>query len=264
MQGIARVPTIYRGGLQRNAAESSIGKTEGLCMENLKSIIEALIFVSEAPLSAARIKDVLGDCEKSEIMETIRELVREYGDSQRGLHLEEVAGGFQFRTNPDMSSWVRKLKGTKPAALSQPAMETLAIIAYRQPVVKADIEKMRGVDVSGPLRGLLDKKLVKMVGRKDVPGKPMLYGTTKKFLEVFNLNDLSALPTLRELKELQEAHEAEESQSKSDTYDFEDLKWENSHEQEQESQDPPELPENSENRTEQSEDEIKKEESPDA
>jgi segregation and condensation protein B len=92
----------------------------------------------------------------------------------------------------------------KPAGLTPAALETLAVIAYRQPVVKADIDRFRGVDVSGSLKGLLEKKLVRVVGRKDVPGKPILYGTTKKFLEVFNLKDLAELPTLRELKELQE------------------------------------------------------------
>lgn len=107
-----------------------------------------------------------------------------------------------------MSVWIKRLKGGKPVVVSQAAMETLAIVAYRQPIVKADIERMRGVDVSGPLRGLLDKKLVRMVGRKDVPGKPILYGTTRKFLEVFNLKDLSELPTLRELRELQEIQDA--------------------------------------------------------
>ena len=187
-------------------------------MENLKNIVEALIFASDVPLSAGRIKDILGECEKSEITETIRGLVHEYEERQGGLYLQEVAGGFQFRTKPDLGAWIKKLKGTKPTALSQPAMETLAIIAYRQPVVKADIERMRGVDVSGPLRGLLDKKLVRMVGRKDVPGKPILYGTTKRFLEIFNLNDLSDLPTLRELKELQE--NKEEKQTQDDAQEF--------------------------------------------
>jgi segregation and condensation protein B len=88
--------------------------------------------------------------------------------------------------------------------LTPAAMETLAVVAYRQPVVKSEIDKIRGVDVSGSLRGLLEKKFVRIMGRKDVPGKPIIYGTTKKFLEVFNLKDLSELPTLRELKDLQE------------------------------------------------------------
>ncbi|MFB3924534.1 MAG: SMC-Scp complex subunit ScpB [Syntrophales bacterium] len=173
-------------------------------MESLKSIIEALLFASETPVSAARIKEVLDDIDRSIIVNTLQEIVREYEERKGGFYLQEVAGGFQFRTNPDFSVWIKKLKGGKPPALSPAAMETLAVVAYRQPVVKAEIDRVRGVDVSGPLRGLLEKKLVRMVGRKDVPGKPILYGTTKKFLETFNLKDLSELPTLRELKELQE------------------------------------------------------------
>jgi segregation and condensation protein B len=192
-------------------------------MENLKAIIETLIFASDAPLPVVRIRELLEDCERELITAAISELVKEYEDRQGGLLLQEVAGGYQFRTNPQWGAWVKKMKGGKPTALSQPALETLAIIAYRQPVVKADVERMRGVDVSGPLRGLLDKKLVKMVGRKDVPGKPMLYGTTKKFLEVFNLADLSELPTLRELKELQDAYEEQERQKRRDTSDSEEL-----------------------------------------
>ncbi len=192
-------------------------------MENLKAIIETLIFASDAPLPVARIREIIEDCERELITEALSELVKEYEDRQGGLLLQEVAGGYQFRTNPHWSAWVKKMKGGKPAALSQPALETLAIIAYRQPVVKTDIERIRGVDVSGPLRGLLDKKLVRMVGRKDVPGKPMLYGTTKRFLEVFNLPDLSELPTLRELKELQEAYEAEEKLKRQDASDSEEL-----------------------------------------
>jgi len=103
-----------------------------------------------------------------------------------------------------MSVWIKKLKGTKPATLSPAALETLAIVAYRQPIVKAEIETVRGVDVGAPLKGLLEKKLIRIVGRKDVPGKPIIYGTTKKFLEVFNLKELADLPTMRELKEITE------------------------------------------------------------
>ena len=103
----------------------------------------------------------------------------------------------------------KKIKRIQTASLSPASLETLAIVAYRQPIVKAEIESIRGVDVSAPLRGLLDKKLVRIVGRKDVPGKPMIYGTTRKFLEVFNLKDLSELPTLRELKELNQSQESD-------------------------------------------------------
>jgi len=171
-------------------------------MENFKSVIEALILASEAPLAMDKICLIMEGVERTEIKKNIEQLTAEYNERQGGIFLAEVAGGFQFRTRPEFSSWIKKLKGTKPASLSPAALETLAIVAYRQPLVKSEIESIRGVDVSAPLKGLLEKKLIRIVGRKDVPGKPIIYGTTKKFLEVFNLKDLSELPTLRELKEL--------------------------------------------------------------
>lgn len=182
-------------------------------MENIKAIIEALILASEAPVVLEKICLVLPEAEKTQIKETLDKLMAEYNERDGGICLQEVAGGFQFRTRPELGPWVKKLKGTKPASLSPASMETLAIVAYRQPLVKSEIESIRGVDVSYLLKGLLEKKLVRIVGRKDVPGKPIIYGTTKKFLEVFNLKDLSELPTLRELKELNEPQEASEELS---------------------------------------------------
>ena len=176
-------------------------------MENIQAIIEALVLVSETPLSMEKICAVLPEVEKSQVQEAIDKLIAEYEDRQSGICLQEVAGGYQFRTRVELANWVKKLRGSKTASLSPASLETLAIVAYRQPIVKAEIESIRGVDVSAPLRGLLDKKLVRIVGRKDVPGKPMIYGTTRKFLEVFNLKDLSELPTLRELKELNQSQE---------------------------------------------------------
>lgn len=176
-------------------------------MEKIKAVIEALIFASESPLAPEKIRPVLPDVEKTEIKEIIDQLVAEYNERQGGIILQEVAGGFQFRTNPEISQWVKKLKSTKPHSLSPQAMETLAIIAYKQPIVKSEIEDIRGVDVGGPLKGLLEKKLIRIVGRKDVPGKPIIYGTTRKFLEVFNLKDIMDLPNLRELRELNQQQE---------------------------------------------------------
>lgn len=173
-------------------------------MEEKKAIIEALVFAAETPLSVERIAEILEGTEKAQISAALRELSREYEDRKGGMELSAVAGGYQFRTRADLSGWVKKLRSAKPMGLSPAALETLAIIAYRQPVVKADIDRFRGVDAAGSLKGLLEKKLARIVGRKDVPGRPILYGTTRKFLEVFNLQDLSDLPTLRELKELQE------------------------------------------------------------
>jgi segregation and condensation protein B len=176
-------------------------------MNEMKAILEALLFASDAPLALDKIVDLFKDqgLVKTDIMAMLTNLREEHEKRQGGFCLQEVAGGYQFRTRSDLSSWVKRLKGIRTAILSPPAMETLAVIAYRQPVVKTEIDVVRGVDVGGVLKGLLDRKLVRIVGRKDVPGKPILYGTTKKFLEVFNLNDISELPTLRELKELQRA-----------------------------------------------------------
>jgi segregation and condensation protein B len=171
-------------------------------MEEKVAVIEALLFASETPLTAERMAEILPDTEKKEIVSHLEGLMREYEARGGGISLQEVAGGFQFRTRTDLALWIRKLKAGRPAILSPAAMETLAVVAYRQPLVKSEIDRIRGVDVSGALKGLLDKKIVRIVGRKDVPGKPIIYGTTRKFLEVFNLRDLSELPTLRELKDL--------------------------------------------------------------
>ena len=180
-------------------------------MENIKAIIEALVLVAEVPLALEKICAVLEEVEKAQVHNALDELIAEYEQRQSGICLQEVAGGYQFRTRVELANWVKKLRGSKPASLSPASLETLAIVAYRQPIVKAEIESIRGVDVSAPLRGLLDKKLVRIVGRKDVPGKPMIYGTTRKFLEVFNLKDLSELPTLRELKELNQSQESDDT-----------------------------------------------------
>ena len=167
-----------------------------------KAVIESLIFVSESPLSLERIKEVLGDVSKKDVQRLLSELKADYESGQRGFTLEEVAEGFQFRTRPAHAEWIKRLKKTKPLAMSQPALETLAIVAYRQPVVRADVEKIRGVDSGGVLRTLLERKLIKIVGKKDVPGRPLVYGTSKQFLEMFGLKDLASLPTLKDVEVL--------------------------------------------------------------
>jgi segregation and condensation protein B len=171
-------------------------------MEEKTAIIEALIFASEAPLAVERIAEVLADTERTEIVSLLEQLAKDYEARGSGICLSEVAGGYQFRTRAELAPWLRKLKAGRPGMLSPAAMETLAVVAYRQPIVKSEVDKIRGVDASGALKGLLEKRIVRIVGRKDVPGKPIIYGTTRKFLEIFNLKDLSELPTLRELKDL--------------------------------------------------------------
>jgi segregation and condensation protein B len=172
-------------------------------VEDVKAIVEALILASETPLSIDKMVEVLGDTDKKAIDGKLQELTKEYEQRGGGICLKEVAGGFQFRTRSDLAPWIKKLRGVR-FALTPAALETLSVIAYRQPVLKSEIDNIRGVDAGGPIKKLLEKKLVRIVGRKDVPGKPIIYGTTKRFLEVFNLRDLSELPTLREIKELED------------------------------------------------------------
>ncbi|MBN2284381.1 MAG: SMC-Scp complex subunit ScpB [Deltaproteobacteria bacterium] len=174
-------------------------------MNQIKAIIESLIFVSEMPLTVEKLLEVMGnEVSREDITTALDDLVREYAGRQGGVVLRKVAGGYHFRTAEECASWVKKLKAARATSLSRAALETLAVIAYRQPVLRSDIEKIRGVDASGALKGLLEKNLIRIVGRKDVPGRPIMYGTSRRFLEVFSLNDLSELPTMKDLEELEE------------------------------------------------------------
>jgi segregation and condensation protein B len=173
--------------------------------EKAKYIIECLIFASEVPLTIEKIKDVLEDTPKKELKELVKELMEDYHHPERGIYIREVAHGYQFCTKPEYAHLIHKLRKSKPYHLTQPTLETLAIVAYKQPVTKAEVELVRGVDCTGVLKTLLEKKLITFQGRKDVLGKPFLYGTTSRFLEVFGLTDLSSLPSIEEIKQLKEA-----------------------------------------------------------
>lgn len=173
-------------------------------MDNLKAIVESLLFASETPLTTDKIKSVLEASDRKAIRGALTSLAKEYESGKRGFFLTEVAGGFQLRTRPEYRQWIRRLRETRPSRLSRPALETLAIIAYKQPVLRSDIEHLRGVDCGGTLRTLLERRLIRVLGRKDLPGRPIIYGTTKQFLELFDLKDLNGLPTLKDLKDLGE------------------------------------------------------------
>ena len=178
-------------------------------MKELQGILESVLFVSSEPVSIARFLAVLEDVPKAEVEEGLRGLERALEQDSRGIRLAKVAGGYRLVTKQEYAPWVKRLDKTKsPAKLSRSALESLAIIAYKQPLVRAEIEEIRGVETSGVIRTLLERKLVRIVGRKEVPGRPIMYGTTKFFLEHFGLNDLSQLPPLREFKELGEAEQA--------------------------------------------------------
>lgn len=170
--------------------------------DRLKSILESLLFAAEGPLTAHRIREIVGGVEKREIEALLEELGNEYEVGGRGFRIVEVAGGYQLRTPKENAEWVKNLYKGRPARMSRPLLETLAIIAYKQPITRAEIEAIRGVDVDGVLATLLERRLVRIVARKDVPGRPFLYGSTPEFLELFNLKDLSQLPTLKEMEEM--------------------------------------------------------------
>ena len=200
-------------------------QAEAIDARELKAILEAVLFVSPEPAPVARLMSILGTVTKAEVVQALKVLTHDLDQDGRGIQLVQVAGGYRLVTKQEYGPWLKRMDKAKAAQkLSRSALESLAIIAYKQPLVRAEIEEIRGVETSGVLRTLLERKLVRIVGRKDVPGRPIMYGTTKFFLEHFGLQDLSQLPPLREFKELGESEQAllpieEESVGKAKTSD---------------------------------------------
>ena len=175
--------------------------------EEFKRVIEAILFASDQPVSINEMSEVLDGADGRIIRTVIEGLRDEYEKEKRSFRLVEVAGGFQMATDPLYGEWLKKMyKSRQTNRLSGPALETLAIIAYRQPVTRTDIEFIRGVNVDGVIKNLMDRDLIKITGRKDVPGRPILYGTTKEFLLYFGLNSLDELPNLKEFSEADILH----------------------------------------------------------
>jgi len=170
----------------------------------LPAIIESIIFTAETTVQLERLCEMLPEFERTEILAALTELADSHEVRNGGVQLVEVAGGWQFRTRPDYHEFVLRQVKTKSSRFSQSALETLAIVAYRQPITRAEVEHLRGVDCGGVLKSLLEKRLVKILGKKDIPGRPLIYGTAKEFLEVFSLKDLKSLPTLKEIQALDE------------------------------------------------------------
>jgi segregation and condensation protein B len=169
--------------------------------KSLKLIIEALLFASDRPLNVREFNACLPDETGSKITQALNELQAEYDGLKRSFVLREVAQGFQLRTRSEYAPYILRMLKTSPTRLSHAALETLAIIAYKQPILRQEIERLRGVDVGGILKTLLEKDLIRIMGRKNLPGRPLIYGTTKKFLAVFDLKDLGSLPKLKEIRE---------------------------------------------------------------
>lgn len=169
---------------------------------NIKRIIEGLLFVAEAPLNAAQIAQILEAPHADDVQVALNEIKAEYEAMERAFTIVEVGGGYIFRSRSEMAPWVSRLRKQQASKLSRAALETLAIVAYKQPVLRAEIERIRGVDVGGVIRMLMERGLLRVAGRRDLPGKPLVYATTKRFLEFFDLKDISELPTLEEIDKL--------------------------------------------------------------
>ena len=185
--------------------EKLVGAAKRLSPERIRTILETLLFLSERPLTLEELHRATGvDLER--LAKALDKLTGHYREGPCGIVLHEVAGGWQLRSSPDNSAFARRFLKVKPQRLTRAALESLAIIAYRQPVTRPEVEEIRGVDCGAVVKALLERKLIRILGKKEEPGRPILYGTTKEFLEFFALKDLASLPTLREFAELSVEH----------------------------------------------------------
>ena len=193
-----------------------------------KKIIEAMLFVADKPLFVNEIKGVLETFDAREVKDIISGLSREYEDTDRAFSIKEIAGGFQIVTDAGFAPWLKKLYKTAASdRLTGPSLETLAIVAYKQPVTKPEIESIRGVNVDGVLKTLIEKDLVKLAGRKETIGRPILYGTTPDFLQYFGLNSLEELPKLEEFNITEKDIELPEHLKREEEYEINQAAQEN-------------------------------------
>jgi segregation and condensation protein B len=196
---IDRKHTNGNGNGARRGAGADGEPGAGEDLGRLLALVESLLFAASTPVPASRLAEALDGPSRAEVARALEQLAAGYEREGRGLRLVQVAGGWQLRTPPEHGPWVRRLLRERPPRLSRPMLETLAIVAYRQPCTRLEIEAVRGVDADAVLATLLERRLVRIVGRKEAPGRPLLYATTREFLEVFGLPDLNALPALRNL-----------------------------------------------------------------
>jgi segregation and condensation protein B len=173
-----------------------------------RRIAEALILAAAEPVSAQRLAEIVPGVRTAQVQGLVDELNAEYAEQRRAFEVVEAAGGYQVRTLGEFAPYLQQTLSTRPLRLSPAALETLSVVAYRQPVTRAEIEHVRGVDVGAVLRSLIERHLVRIAGHREVAGRPLLYATTRRFLEVFGLARLEDLPTLRDLEELAPAEDA--------------------------------------------------------
>ena len=224
----------------------------------LKNIVETVLFAAEKPLTLKELREIFCRAAEGEfsteasrawqkvkeqdLHQAIQDLNLHYEGTQSGLQVREIADAFQLVTRSDLVPWLRRLyEEHRPQRLSQPAMETLAIIAYRQPITRADIEAIRGVVVDGVVQTLLERGLIKIVGRSEVPGRPLLYGTTQDFLEHFGLKNVNDLPAVEELRKvnipLPEAARPDSAEAKKETNEQDEFEDEDDDDDEEEKED---------------------------
>lgn len=179
-----------------------------MSLENLKSVIEALLFAANTPLAIDQLQALFPETEqpkRSEIREVLAQLQTDY--TARSIELIEVASGYRFQVKKDFSFWIKQLYAQRPPRYSRALLETLALIAYRQPITRTEIESIRGVSISSAiLKNLKDYQWIRVVGHRESPGRPALYGTTRAFLDHFNLKSLAELPSLAELREMKDLY----------------------------------------------------------
>jgi len=196
-------PARTRTRVKKTAEEPVYSRAE------MKRLLEAILFASDKPVPAATLAQILSNSPEESVRDALAEMSREYEETGRSFQLKEIGGGHMLFTHPAYEPWVRKLfRGRLTLRLSRSALETVAIVAYRQPVTKQEIETIRGVNADGVLNTLLDRKLIRVMGRKEGMGRALLYGTTNEFLMYMGINDLSDLPQLEEMKAILEAREA--------------------------------------------------------
>jgi len=197
---------VAEGAVEREEPfEKLAAQARRISPERARTLVEALLFLSERPLTVEVIRQATG-LEPARIRKGLDELAGHFREGVSGIVLHEVADGWQLRTSPDATDFARRFLQVKPQRLTRAALETLAIVAYRQPVTRPEVEEIRGVDSGAVMKALLERKLLKILGKKEEPGRPILYGTTREFLEFFALKDLASMPTLREFHELSEEH----------------------------------------------------------
>lgn len=214
LPGVARIPepSPIRHGADSPPGPKAVDEPEVEALDAVEAAahppahlvvpaIEALLFAADGPLTEAKLDEHLGSPGLQAVRSGLSALGQRYAEGS-GVRLVQVAKGWQLRTDPRFSRWVSRMRGGRPVKLSKAALETLSIVAYRQPVTKSEIDELRGVDCGGVLRMLVERGLVAVQGRRDEPGRPLLYGSTQEFLVLFGLRDLSDLPTLRDLREL--------------------------------------------------------------